>query len=88
MLSTFVLLLSSAALFPQIGGTGVDGPFTPMTSTVLDTTANGGVFQFTMIVIPSGVSVALTGTNPAVLQSQGVVDIAGTLGADGRRRHR
>jgi hypothetical protein len=86
MLSTFVFLLSSTALVPQIGGTGVDGPFTPMTSTVLDTTANGGVFQFTMIVIPSGVSVALTGTNPAVLQSQGVVDIAGTLGADGERR--
>lgn len=75
--------LSLAATAPaQIGGDGSDGPFTPTTDTVLDTTA-GGVFQFTRASIPAGVTVRGRGPNPLVLRVQGDFDLAGTLDISG-----
>lgn len=80
----FSCILAAAPAGAQIGGNGADGAFTPRTDTTLDTTRNGGVFQFTKIDIPAGVTVHLRGPNPARLLSQGPVVVAGTLEADGR----
>lgn len=68
----------------QIGGDGSDGPFTPRKDVTLDTTHHGGTFQFTTVRIPRGVTVTLTGPNPARLLSQGRVIIEGTLTADAK----
>lgn len=67
----------------QVYGSGANGPFAPTADTTLDTSANGGVFEFTSIAIPAGVTVTLVGPNPAVLLCQGTADIAGTLDASG-----
>ena len=77
-----VLLCSSPAL-GQIGGNGSDGPFAPTSNITLNTSANGGVFQFTYVTIPAGVTVTLVGPNSATILSQGAVDISGTLNANG-----
>src|SRR5258707_9934343 len=67
----------------QIGGDGHDGPFTPASNTVLDTTMNGGRFEFTLVAIPPGVTVTVRGPYAAQVLSQGPVDVDGTLSADG-----
>ncbi|MEZ5966384.1 MAG: hypothetical protein R3F56_21290 [Planctomycetota bacterium] len=76
-LTCFVQLLPA-----QIGGNGSSGPLTPAADVTLDTTANGGVFQFTTIAIPAGVTVRLRGPNPAVILCRGSASIAGDLEAD------
>ncbi len=71
---------------PLDTGNGSDGPFAPTTHTVLDTTVNGGVFNFTYVDIPVGVTVTATGPFPLVLRCQGDVNVSGTLdlsGSDG-----
>jgi hypothetical protein len=79
-----MLVVTTAPLLAQIGGSGRDGTFAPLTNTTLDTDPNGGVFEFTSITIPAGVSVRVLGAFPAVLRSQGPIDIRGELTADGQ----
>ncbi len=76
-------LLATTPICAQIGGNGSDGPFTPAVNTTLDTAINGGVFQFTTISIPAGVTVRALGPNPLILRVQGKVDIDGVLNAEG-----
>ncbi len=59
--------LFGAPVMAQVYGNGAHGALAPVTDVTLDTTANGGVFQFTSITIPAGVTVHLTGSNPATL---------------------
>src|SRR5262249_48371409 len=80
LLGAAFLVASSASA--QIGGNGSDGVLTPSTDITLDTTNNGGLFQFTTIAIPVGVTVKLRGPNAARLLCQGSVEISGTLDAD------
>lgn len=72
----------TAGASAQVYGNGSDGALAPTSNLTLDTTANGGVFQFTSIQIPAGVTVHLTGPNPATLLCQGAVNVAGRLDAD------
>jgi hypothetical protein len=63
------------------GSSGADGAFTPTTNTTLTLPANG-VFSFTTISIPSGVTVRFTrnaANTPVTLLATGNVTIAGTL---------
>jgi len=87
VLFTLLVSLTIAVLTPvcdgQIGGNGKDGPFTPTANTILDTARNGGIFNFTRVVIPTTVTVAVVGPNPAILLSQGDVVVLGILSADG-----
>jgi hypothetical protein len=77
-----VLFVAVCAPLPaQLYGDGHDGALAPTADLTLDTSANGGVFQFTSIHIPQGVTVRLTGSNPAQLLCRGAVDIAGSLDA-------
>jgi hypothetical protein len=63
------------------GSSGADGAFTPTTNTTLTLPASG-VFNFTTISIPSGVTVRFTrnaANTPVTLVATGNVTIAGTL---------
>ena len=67
------------------GSTGADGPFSPTGNTTL-TLPPSGVFNFTTINIPSGVTVTFTrnaGNTPAILLATGNVTINGTLDVSG-----
>src|SRR3972149_3792529 len=67
------------------GSTGADGPFNPTTNTTLALPPSG-VFNFTTINIPAGVSVIFTrnATNTPVAQlASGNVTIAGTINLNG-----
>jgi hypothetical protein len=69
-----------------IGGSGVDGAFPPPgagSPIVLDTSANGGVFQFTSFAIPAGTVVRADGPSPLVIRSIADATIDGALIADG-----
>jgi hypothetical protein len=81
--SLLLALLCSSPVLGQIGGNGSDGPLAPTSNLTLNTSTNGGVFQFTHVTIPAGVTVTLVGPNPATILSQGAVDISGTLNANG-----
>lgn len=74
------LLLTTLAA-AQIGGDGRDGPYSPTSSTTLDTAR--GPYYFTTFNIPAGVTVTCIGPNPVVLFATSTVTIAGTLNADG-----
>lgn len=76
-------LALSTPLVAQIGGDGRDGVFHPKSNTVIDTTNHPGGFDYQSITIPAGVTVALIGSNPAILRSRDGVNIAGTLHANG-----
>ncbi len=68
------------------GSTGADGPYAPTSSTPL-TLPPTGVFNFTTITIPAGVTVTLApnATNtPATLLATGDVTIAGVLDLSGQ----
>jgi hypothetical protein len=84
LLRTLAVALSLAAVLPaQIGGNGSGGSFHPVTQElVLDTTANGGVFQFSLIHVAQGVTVRFSGPNPVILLCTGTVDIDGQLQVD------
>ncbi len=67
------------------GSTGADGAFNPTTNTTLALPPNG-VFNFTTINIPAGVTVTFTrnATNtPVTMLASGNVVIAGTINLDG-----
>src|SRR3989304_1593138 len=76
---------SASAQTFNSGSTGADGPFNPTTNTTLALTPNG-VFNFTTINIPAGVTVAFTrnATNtPVTLLASGNVVIAGSVNLNG-----
>jgi hypothetical protein len=67
------------------GSTGADGPFSPTVNTELPLPADG-IFNFTTITIPAGVTVTFTKnvTNtPVVILASGDVTIAGTVDVSG-----
>lgn len=68
------------------GSTGSDGPLAPTTSTVLQIPTNG-IFNFTTINIPAGVTVTFTknaSNTPVTLLATGDVTIAGTIDVSGQ----
>ena len=73
------LALLAGSVQAQFGGTGADGAFLPTTNTTLNTNANNGIFNFTDIEIPFGVTVQVIGENAAILLATGNVLIEGTL---------
>lgn len=82
-----MLLLGGEMAFAVFdsGSTGADGAFSPAVNTVLDPPANG-VFNFTTVNIPSGVTVTFwknTANTPVVILAQGNVTIAGTISVSG-----
>ncbi|MGL4598855.1 MAG: hypothetical protein ACRCYO_15165, partial [Bacteroidia bacterium] len=60
-------------------GTGSDGAYTASANTTLV----GGTYNYTSFTINSGVTVAVTGTQPLIIFCSGVVTINGTLQANG-----
>jgi hypothetical protein len=67
------------------GSTGADGAFSPTANTTLALPASG-VFNFTTVTIPAGVTVTFTrnATNtPVTILASGDVTIAGTIGVSG-----
>ncbi len=82
------LALTSRPAFAQTfnsGSTGADGAFSPTTSTTL-TLPPDGVFNFTTITIPAGVTVTFArnaANTPATLLASGNVTIAGTIAVSG-----
>lgn len=86
----FVLMLMAAMPVGIVhgfdsGSTGVDGPFTPSANITL-TIPPSGIFNFTTITIPAGVTVtfAKNATNtPVIMLASGSVSIAGTIDVRG-----
>lgn len=84
-------LVGSTSAPPAPWGTGANGPFQPTSGTItlvtdgLDTTYGGfdGVFDFSVIDIPAGVTVRASGSNPLVLRSTGDATIDGTIDVSG-----
>jgi hypothetical protein len=74
------VLTTSTAAF---SGDGSDGDFHAVADTLVDTTQNGGLFQYTSFVVDPGVTVTVTGPNAYVVKVTGNVDIGGWLRADG-----
>ena len=64
-------------------GTGADGVFAPTSNVLLNTTNNGGIYNFTCFTIPAGVTVTGRGPNPMVIKCTGTISIAGTLDVSG-----
>ena len=83
----FLTGIFSATAFAAFdsGSTGADGAFNPTSNTVLQI-PDSGVFNFTTVNIPSGVTVTFTknSTNtPVTILAQGDVTIAGTISVNG-----
>jgi len=75
---------SSAQTFSS-GSTGADGAFAPSANTTLALPADG-VFNFTTVTIPAGVTVTFTpnaANTPVTILATGDITIGGTLQADG-----
>lgn len=84
--STLGLAPVSAQTFNS-GSTGADGAFSPTTNTTLALPASG-VFNFTTINVPSGVTLRFTrntSNTPVTLLASGDVTIAGTIDVGGAR---
>jgi len=67
------------------GGTGADGAFSPTTNTTL-IVPDHGVFNFTTVTIPSGITVRFvrgTGNAPVTVLATGNVTVAGTIDVSG-----
>ena len=67
------------------GSTGADGPFSPASNTTLALPPSG-VFNFTTITIPSGITVTFTknaANTPVILLATGAVTISGTINVSG-----
>jgi len=88
-LAVALLLLWSGTASAQTyssGSTGADGPFAPTTNTTLTHPPNG-VFNFTTVTIPAGVTVTFTpnaANTPVTMLATGDVTIAGTLNLNGQ----
>lgn len=67
-----------------LGGNGSLGDFLPQRGeTILDTSANGGAFDFASFRVPAGRTVRLTGPNPALIRVRGEAVIFGSLESSG-----
>ena len=78
--TTATLDLALAQSFSS-GSTGADGAFSPTVDTTLTLPPNG-VFNFTTVMIPAGVTVRFTRNvpnTPVTLLASGNVGIAGTI---------
>ncbi len=81
---TMIVLFAASAAEAQTfnsGSTGADGAFSPTSNITLALPANG-IFNFTTINVPSGVTVKFTrnaGNTPATLLATGDVTISGTI---------
>jgi hypothetical protein len=79
------LIASSAAYGFSSGSTGADGAFSPTANVSLQVPSSG-VFNFTTVTIPSGVTVTFVGNasnTPVYMLATGDVTIAGTLSVNG-----
>jgi len=78
---------SVAGVFTAAGGDGTLGDFAPTASTTLNTDnatiAPNGVFNYRQVRIPTGVTVTITGSYPATLNSLKTALIDGVLGVSG-----
>ena len=73
------------ALAFNSGSTGADGPFNPTVNTQV-TLPDSGVFNYTSVNIPAGVTVTFkrnTANTPVVILASGDVTIAGTIDVSG-----
>src|SRR5437773_137133 len=83
-----LVLIGSSVVLAQTfnsGSTGVDGAFNPTTS-VTRPLPTDGVFNFTTINIPPGVTVTFTrnaANTPVTILASGDVTIAGAINVDG-----
>ena len=64
------------------GSSGEDGAFTPTVDTALELPEDG-IFHFTNVVIPEGVTIRFDGNRQVTILASGDVDIAGTLDLSG-----
>ena len=82
----FTALMAGKPVFAfQSGSDGSDGAFAPTADTSL-TMNESGIFNFTTVDIPAGVTVTLdknAGNTPLVILASGDVNILGTLSVDG-----
>lgn len=61
------------ATFPiEVVGTGADGPFSPASSMTINTNAALGIFNYTSISVPNGVTLTISGAYPAQFRAQGI----------------
>ena len=82
---TLLAGLSAAGWAYDSGSTEVDGSFTPVVDTELTMPADG-VFNFTNVDIPTGVTVTFAknaANTPVILLASGNVNIAGTISVAG-----
>ncbi len=85
ILLTLPLLLPATVQAFDSGSTGADGPFNPTVNTRLQLPENG-VFNFTTVNIPAGVTVTFgknTTNTPVVMLASGDVNISGALSVGG-----
>ena len=82
----FALLLGGGALHAETGfdsgSSGEDGAFTPTVDTELELPEDG-IFHFTNVTIPEGVTVRFDGTGPVTILASGDVEVAGTIDLSG-----
>ena len=87
-LSLVVFTLGSVAQSTfSSGSTGADGAFNPTTNTEVQI-PESGVFNFTTITIPAGVTVTFkknSRNTPVIMLATGDVTISGTINVDGKR---
>src|SRR5919206_1503556 len=85
-LCLFMSVAASAQNNFSSGSTGADGAFAPATTQTI-TVPDSGVFNFTTVNIPAGVTITFNrGTNnkPLTILASGDVVIAGTINVDGK----
>src|SRR5262245_63208779 len=82
-----IAVSASAQSFFSSGSTGADGAFSPTKDIVIDmNTKPDGIWHYTTINIPSGVTVTFTSNTantPVVWLASGAVTIAGTINLNG-----
>src|SRR4029079_3177509 len=85
VMASMVLVISGTALAFNSGSTGADGAFSPTVSTQVQL-PESGIFNFTTVNIPSGVTVTFkrnTANTPIVILATGNVTIAGAIDVSG-----
>ena len=85
-LCLFISVAASAQNNFSSGSTGADGAFAPATTQTI-TVPDSGVFNFTTVNIPAGVTITFnraTNNKPLTILASGDVVIAGTINVDGK----
>lgn len=85
VMTSVLLCISGTALAFNSGSTGADGAFSPTVSTQVQLPENG-IFNFTTVNIPSGVTVTFrrnTANTPVIILATGNVTIAGAIDVSG-----